>query len=203
MNGIKSTARILLLSLTFLGAACGSDNGDLPGEDLGGGIGEDHSFEITLVSRDNPDDTIDYSGTVPSDHGNAIYANRPAGEESIHHITMLLGEMEESGSIFAIVQLDDDRQPFPKFMESEGQQGTLMAIRPKGTNDQYVAVSGTLKFSELKYALVASTGGAASFILEFEGIFQKNGTEIGEGAMGYRGSGKITINPEKGFGTYK
>jgi len=203
MIGSKYPIRIVLLCLTFLVAACGSDKDELPGDDLGGGTGEDHSFDITLVSREDPEDKIEYSGAVPTDHGNAIYAHRPGSEESIHHITMLLGEMDETGSIFGIVQLDDDRQPYPNFKESHQEEGTLMVIRPKGTDDQYVSISGSLKFSELKYALVATTAGAASFVLEFEGIFQKNGTEIEEGARGYRGSGEIVINPEKGFGSYK
>src|SRR5690606_23904151 len=132
MFEIKNPIRIVLLCVTFLVAACGSDKDELPGDELGGGIGEDHNFDITLVSRDDTEDKIEYSRAVPTDHGNAIYAYRPAEEESIHHITMLLGEMEESGSIFGIVQLDDDRQPYPNFKESHQEEGTLMVIRPKG-----------------------------------------------------------------------
>lgn len=203
MIDIKSTLRTLLLGLTFLVVACGSDQGELPPGEDGSGIGADHSFNVTLISRDDASDKVEYSGTVPTDHGNAIYSHRPESEETIHHITMLLGELDETGSIFGIVQLDDDRQPIPKIKGALEQDGTLLVIRPEGTDDLYVAVSGTIKVSELKYALIAPSGGAASFILEFEGIFQKNETEIKEGAMGYKGSGKIIINPEGGFGAYK
>jgi len=162
-------------------------------------FGTTHNFDITLVNNATNSETIKFSGTVPIDDGNALYRNKSVSGISDHSITLILGKLDEAGSVFGILNLKEDKQPITELKDVVGQKGGLITIRPKGTEDYFTSTSGTLKVSDLMYALPTLSSGAASFKLEFDGVFEKNNKED----QTYKGSGTITIIPEKAMGSYK
>lgn len=164
--------------------------------------GAEHTYNITLVNKADPSETIKYTGSEPIDKGNAIYKNLVISGERDHSIYLLLGEIDGSGSIYGDIALDDDKEALPRLRNVLEKEGSLLTIRPKGSDDHYTSLSGTITLSDLKYALALSTSGAASFTLKFKGDFEKN-NGIGEGTHLYEGTGTILISPNKKMGTYK
>ncbi|HWK99926.1 MAG TPA: hypothetical protein VNQ55_08265 [Parapedobacter sp.] len=197
----KKILVVLLISAVFTG--CGkSDKG---ADDKEGGettVGADHTFDVNLVNKADAADAIEYKGAAPNDEARAIYRNRTVSGETEHSITMLFGKLEEAGSIYGNFDLDDDDQPFTELGPYHLADGGVLEIRPEGTADLYTSVSGTLTFSDLKYARPTTAVGAAAYTLKFEGDFDKytSGTKSDET---YHASGTFVISPEDDMGTYK
>lgn len=190
----------LLMSVAFVGCSK-DDNGSSEVAKDDNQPNEEHSFDITLVNTIDESETITFSRTVPTEEGNALYRDRTISGERDHSITMLIGELDEPGSVFGILDLQDNKRPFPTLRTAIEQEGCMITIRPEGTDDYYTSVSGTVNFSNLKYVFILSSG-AACFTLEFEGLFAKNSI-IGDGEATFHGTGTIVISPEKDMGVYK
>ncbi|AFL81568.1 hypothetical protein Aeqsu_2105 [Aequorivita sublithincola DSM 14238] len=160
-----------------------------------------HSFDITLVKGS---ETIEFSETVPSKEGGAIYNDQKSltDEQGGRNrtIMMFIGKKYNRGKagIFGIIRVDENLKPFTNVKRGDKSASTL-SIRPKDQGDEYNGISGTMTFSDLKYVLPMPMSGAACFTLNFEGEFQKNGNKEDI----YHGSGTIVISPEKAMGVYK
>jgi len=194
--------KIMLMLLVFVVfTACSKSEKDPIESDNDPSIAE-HTFDITLVNKSDGSETVEYKGAVPTDKGNAIYKDLTISGNRDHSVTMLLGKRGEPGNIFGIINLDDNNQPIPKLRTAVEQDGSVLMITPEGKDDYYNSVSGTVKFSDLKYALPISSSGAACFTLKFSGDFEKNSGR-GTGTHIYQGTGTIVVSPEKKMGTYK
>lgn len=205
MKNIQSLPKTILLAL-LMGIAFTSCSKDGKGpdneEEEETTAGADHTFDVTLVNKADAADAIEYKGAAPNDEARAIYRNRTVSGETEHSITMVFGKLEEAGSIYGNFDLDDDDQPFTELGPYHLADGGVLEIRPKGTADLYISVSGTLTFSDLKYARPTAAVGAAAYTLKFEGDFEKrtNGDWTDDS---YHGSGTFVISPEDDMGTYK
>lgn len=205
MKKIHSLSKALLfILLTGVTMASCSKNEKSPGADEADEIltGANHTFDITLVNKVDAVDVVEYAGEVPTDKGRAIYRNRTISGETDHSITMLLGELEEVGSIYGNFDLDADDQPYTALGPYHLQNGGTLTIRPEGTTDMYISTSGTTTFSGLKYALPTSVVGAACYTLNFEGDFEKY-TDGKKTDDIFRGEGTFVISPQDDMGTYK
>lgn len=196
---LLSQTWLLALLIGVIAIGCSTDS-DTPEEEEDKGTTE-HTIDITLVNKADDSDKIEYKDALPSSEGNAAYKNRTTD----HSITMILGDYEEVGSIYGHFDMEDEDQPYTKLMDRSGKNAALLEIRPKGTADHYISLSGTVKFSNLKYALVLPTNGGACFTLEFEGEFRKYVGGMMEGISDdtYEGTGTIVVSPLKDMGTYK
>ncbi|MEC3881302.1 hypothetical protein [Parapedobacter sp. 10938] len=197
----KKILFVLLIGAAFTGCSK-DDKGPDNKEEEETTAGADHTFDVTLVNKADAANTIEYKGAAPNDEARAIYRNRTISGETEHSITMLFGKLEEAGSIYGNFDLDDDDQPFTELGPYHLADGGVLEIRPEGTADLYTSVSGTLTFSDLKYALPTASVGAAAYTLKFEGDFAKytSGTKSDET---YHASGTFVISPEDDMGTYK
>lgn len=203
MKKIQSLSNTLLSALLIgvLLVGCSTDSNAPEEEEKEEKGASEHTIDITIVNKTDASDKIEYKDALPSDKGNAMYKNGATG----HSITMILGEHEEAGSIYGYFEMENEAQPFTKLMDRSGKDAALLEIRPAGTDDHYISLSGTVKFSDLKYALVLPTNGGARFTLEFEGEFRKyvGGTMDGISDDIYEGTGTIVVDPLKDMGTYK
>lgn len=161
----------------------------------------DHTIDLKLVKGS---ETIEYSDAVSINGGGALYNDQKSfdseQENRDRKIMMFIGKKYTRGKagIFGIIRVDENWKPFTNIKGGDKRASTL-SIRPKENGDEFVGVSGTMTFSDLKFALTMPTSGATSFTLDFEGDFQKNGNKEDV----YRGSGTIVISPEKAMGVYK
>lgn len=202
MKTIKSISSIFLFSLLIgatLSSCSKSNNGSVDEEDNASG---EHTYNITLINKGDASNKVEYRGGLPLDEARAIYRYRTISDEIEHSITMLFGKLEEVGSIYGNFDLDDSKQPFTKLGGYSLQDGGTLTIRPEGTTDMYISTSGTLTFSDLKYALPTSAVGAACYTLKFEGDFDKY-TDGDKTDETYQGSGTFVISPQDDMGTYK
>lgn len=201
MKKIQSIFKTLLFALLIgvIPIGCSTDS-DTPEEEEDKDAAE-HTIDITLVNKADASDKIEYKDALPLEEGNAMYKNRTTD----HSITMILGDHEEVGSIYGHFEMETEDQPFTKLMDRSGKDAALLEIRPIGTDDHYISLSGTVKFSDLKYALVVPTSGGACFTLKFEGEFRKYVGGMMDGLSDdiYEGTGTIVVSPLKDMGTYK
>jgi len=157
----------------------------------------DHTFDITLVKGS---ETIEYSETIPSNEGGALYSDQkaPRGEQGDRErtILMIIGEDYNNGEagIFGNFRVDENWKPITAIKHA-AKNASFLSIRPNADG----AISGTLKFSNLKFVLYTSQNGAACFELDFEGDFQKNNKK---GDI-FQGSGTIVLSPKRDMGVYK
>lgn len=158
---------------------------------------KDHSIDIELAKGSK---TIEYSDAIPNDEGNALYKNsKQISGGRKRTITTSIGDYnDDKPGIFGIFRVDENLKPLPNFKQ-EGEKLSTLLIRTNETDDYYQAISGTLSFSNLKFALILPNNGAACFTLEFEGEFQKNNDKKDI----YQGSGKIVLSPKSKMGVYK
>lgn len=202
MKMIKSISTIFVFTL-FIGAtltSCSKSSSESVDEE--NNASGEHTYDVTLINKDNASNKVEYRGGLPLDEARAIYRYRTMSDETEHSITMLFGKLEEVGSIYGNFDLNDEKQPFTKLGGYSLQDGGTLTIRPEGTKDMYISTSGTLTFSDLKYALPTSAAGAACYTLKFEGDFDKytDGEKTDEI---YQGSGTFVISPQDDMGTYK
>ncbi|MDT0294605.1 hypothetical protein ACFQ3R_04420 [Mesonia ostreae] len=160
-----------------------------------------HSFEITLVKES---ETIEYSDAVPNNQGGAIYNDQKSftdGQEDRNRtIMMFIGKKYNRGKagVFGIIRVNENWSPFTIIKRGDKTASTLY-VRPKENGDEFIGISGTLNFSNLKFALPVPITGAASFTLDFEGDFLRNGKKEDV----FKGSGTIVISPNRQMGTYE
>lgn len=202
MKTIKSISTIFLFSLLISAALSSCSKSSSESVDEENNASGEHTYDVTLINKDNASNKVEYRGGLPLDEARAIYRYRTMSDETEHSITMLFGKLDEVGSIYGNFDLDDDKQPYTKLGAYSLQDGGTLTIRPAGTKDMYISTSGTLTFSDLKYALPTSAAGAACYTLKFEGDFDKytDGEKTDEI---YQGSGTFVISPQDDMGTYK
>lgn len=202
MKTIQSISKIFLFTLlaSAVLAAC-SKNSSKSVDEEDNASGE-HTYNVTFVNKADATNKVEYKGGLPLDEARAIYRYRTISDETEHSITMLFGELEEVGSIYGNFDLNDDKQPYTQLGGYSLQEGGTLTIRPSGTTDMYISTSGTLTFSDLKYALPTSAVGAAAYTLKFEGDFDKY-TDGDKTDETYQGSGTFVISPQDDMGAYK
>lgn len=201
MRKLKVKSKIILMCVLVGGMMACSKN-DKPETEENNT--EKHTFSLTLENKDNVSEKIEFSGEgTVGEGGGAIYRKREIGDEKIHDVDYIIGEVDKPNSIYGVLKLDDDKMPETTFKKIEDGGGTQLTIRPKGTDDYYHSVSGKVKVTNLKYALLMPEDGAASFVLEFEGDFIKNSFFESEAEGVYSGKGKVVILENKEMGSYK
>lgn len=201
MRKLKVKSKIILIFILVGGIMACSKNNKPETEDA---QTEKHTFSLTLENKDDDSEKIEFSGEgIVGEGGGAIYRKREIGDEKIHDVDYIIGEVDKPNSIYGVLKLDDNKMPETTFKKIEDGGGTQLTIRPKGTDDYYHSISGEVKVTNLKYAILMPGDGAASFVLEFEGDFIKNSFFESEAEGVYSGKGKITILENKEMGSYK
>lgn len=202
MKTIQSISTIFLFTLLTSAALTSCSKSSSESIDEENNASGEHTYDLTLINKANATNKVEYKGALPIDEARAIYRYRTISDEIEHSITMLFGKLETVGSIYGNFDLDDSKQPFTKLGGYSLQDGGTLTIRPEGTTDMYISTSGTLTFSDLKYALPTSAVGAACYTLKFEGDFDKY-TDGDKTDETYQGSGTFVISPQNDMGTYK
>ncbi|MGO3183266.1 MAG: hypothetical protein ACTIJ9_10570 [Aequorivita sp.] len=163
----------------------------------------DHTIDITLTQGQ---ETIEFSETKPSTEGGAKYSEQKAltgqNGDRKRTISMNLGNSYKRGATGGVINgyfiVDENWKPFTHIKQGDKKISSLW-ISPEGKGDYYDAISGTLTFSDLKFALTTSQHGAARYTLNFECDFQKNGKKRDI----FHGSGTIVMSPKHQVGVYK
>lgn len=202
MKILKNTFYLLAFFAVMAISGCSNENSiEKEEEETTEGV---HTFEVTLVNKEDASDKITFSGEMPMDQGGAVYTDKTIGSERIHEIMLNIGKTDKPNSIFGLLNLDDNKQPIPEFIKAEdGAGGASLTIRPKDTEDYYQSVSGSITVKDLKYATVMPSKGSAAFTLDFEGEFIKNAMVVRDAEATYEATGTLTIAENKEMGTYK
>lgn len=205
---VKTLIFMLLISTAF--TSCNNKKKDAIDDDKKEKVADnkkekvanaDHTFNITLVKGS---ETVEYSGAVPNNEGGAIYSDQKSLTDEQggrdRTIMMFIGKKYNRGAagIFGILRVDENWKPFTNIKQGSINASNI-SIRPKEKGDHYTAISGTMTFSNLKFALPIPQNGAACFTLDFEGDFQKNTNNEGI----FHGSGTIVLSPNREMGVYK
>lgn len=204
---VKTLLFMLLISATFISCNTKKDASDdnekekVADNKKEKAFDADHTFDIRLV-KDS--EIIEFSGSVPSDEGGAIYNDQKSvsnekGDRD-RTIMMFIGKKYNRGAagVFGIFRIDENWKPITHIQHAVKNASNL-SIRPEENGNTYSAISGTLTFSNLKFVLPMPNNGAASFSLEFEGDFQKDTTKEDI----FQGSGTIVLSPKRQMGIYK
>lgn len=204
---VKSILFMLLISAAFTSCnnkkdASGDDEKEKVANDKKEMVADaDHTFNITLVKGS---ETIEYSEAVPNNEGGALYNDQKSLSDEQggrdRTVMMFIGKKYNRGAagVFGIIRVDENLKPFTNIKRGDKSASTL-SIRPKENGDEFVGISGTLTFSNLKFVLPIPNSGAACFTLSFEGDFQKNNNKEDI----FQGSGTIVLSPKRDMGVYK